>query len=211
MLIKSELIQIIDTRQDFEPADRIAGGGPEPPRREEQNKAERERQAALKEAYEKGFAEGVKAGIESEKARSASAVAASSTALRELATLRKKTLERVEPEILDLAVSIAEKIIQREVSAGRDVFVGVLKSAVRDILDREGIRIKLNPKDYQYVMEVDPNILEGLEGIKNPEFESDAGIREGGVVVETRFGEVDARIEKQLEEVRSAMHHKVIP
>ncbi|HPL62827.1 MAG TPA: FliH/SctL family protein [Syntrophales bacterium] len=211
MLIKSELIQIIDTRQDFEPADRIAGGGPEPPRREEQNKAERERQAALKEAYEKGFAEGVKAGIESEKSRSASAVAASSTALRELATLRKKTLERVEPEILDLAVSIAEKIIQREVSAGRDVFVGVLKSAVRDILDREGIRIKLNPKDYQYVMEVDPNILEGLEGIKNPEFESDAGIREGGVVVETRFGEVDARIEKQLEEVRSAMHHKVIP
>jgi len=210
MLIKSDLIEIIDpNRQDFGTGNKIAGR-PDP-HRDDRNKAELEKQNELKESYEKGFAEGVKAGIESEKGRSASAAAAFSTALRELAMLRKKTLERAEPEILDLAVAIAEKIIHREVSAGREVFAGVLKSAVRDILDREGIRIKLNPKDYRYVMEVNPHILDGFEGIKNPAFEADPGVREGGVIIETRFGEVDARIEKQLEEIRTAMHNKVIP
>jgi flagellar biosynthesis/type III secretory pathway protein FliH len=42
------------------------------------------------------------------------------------------------------------------------------------------------------------------------EFEEDASIKRGGAIVETMFGEVDARIESQLKEIQAAMLNQQI-
>jgi flagellar assembly protein FliH len=71
------------------------------------------------------------------------------------------------------------------------------------------MKIRLNPRDFLHIMEVKHDFLQSIDGLKNVIFEEDSGIPPGGAVIETSFGEVDARLEQQLREIRIAMEAKL--
>jgi flagellar assembly protein FliH len=104
--------------------------------------------------------------------------------------------------MLGLACSIAEKVIHTEVSTNNEIVLAVLRDAVKNVVDRDGIKIRLNPDDLRFITEMNPDFLQGISGLKNMTFEGDAGIQRGGVILETISGEVDARLEQQLTEIK---------
>jgi flagellar assembly protein FliH len=163
---------------------------------------------AEKEAHAKGFAEGLRAGAENERRRLSDAMEALANSMRDLDRLRNGCLEGNEEKILDLVFSVTEKVINREISTSRDIVHGVLKNAIKQVIDKDGITIRLNPEDYRYMMEINPGIIDGFDEIRNMSIVEDSGIRQGGVVIDTSSGEVDARLDQQLHEVRKAMSGK---
>jgi len=158
-----------------------------------------------RESFNGGFSEGMQQGRELEKKEALLALRACSDLLRETATLKNNILQTVEEEVLHLAFSIARKVIHQEVTAKRDIIAEVLKSAIRNIVDREDITVRLHPEDFQYMIEIKPDFLSNFDGIRNIVFEQDSSIRRGGAILDTRFGEVDARLEQQLEEVEKGL------
>ncbi len=158
-----------------------------------------------KEAYEKGYKEGIRKGTEDEKKRLFQATESLVNTLREMDKLKKEILENNEDKILNLVFSISEKVISQEVSTNRDIIHSVLKSAIQQVLDKEGIRIRLNPEDYRYIIEVNPGFIDSFDDIRNMTIVEDNAIRMGGVVIETSSGEVDARLEQQLDEIKKAV------
>jgi len=163
---------------------------------------------AEKETYAKGFSEGLRAGAEGERRRLSEAMEALANSMRELDRLKNGCLEGHEEKILNLVFSVTEKVINREIATSRDVVHGVLKSAIKQVLDKDGITIRLNPEDYRYMMEINPGIIDGFDEIRNMSIVEDNSIRRGGVVIDTSSGEVDARLDQQLHEVRKAMSGK---
>jgi flagellar assembly protein FliH len=161
--------------------------------------------AVEQEAYAKGFSEGAKKGAEMERVNLRSTAETVSAFFKELSRLREEIFKNSEGEVLDLAFAIAEKVLHQEVSTNRSVASAVLKTAMKDVLDREGLKIRLSPLDYHHLTEVNPDAIRSLEELRNAEIETDETIGPGGVVIETLFGEVDARIDRQLNEVREAM------
>ena len=85
-----------------------------------------------------------------------------------------------------------------------DVILGVLREAVKNVLDRDRIKIRLNPRDHERVSKLTPGLIAGFEGIRSITLEADPGISAGGAVIETAFGEIDATLEQQLEEILKA-------
>jgi flagellar assembly protein FliH len=163
---------------------------------------------AEKEAYSRGFTEGLRAGAEDERRRLSETMEAIANSMRELNRLRNGCLEGNEEKILNLVFSVTEKVINREISTNRDIVHGVLKSAIKQVLDKEGIIVRLHPEDYRYMMEINPGIIDGFDDIRNMSIVEDSTIRRGGVVIDTSSGEVDARLDQQLHEVRKAMSGK---
>jgi flagellar assembly protein FliH len=157
------------------------------------------------EAYARGLTEGRKAGAEDERRRLSEAMEALANSMRELDRLKNGCLEGNQEKILNLVFSVTEKIINREISTNRDIVHGVLKSAIKQVLDKEGIIVRLHPEDYRYMMETNPGIIDGFDDIRSMSIVEDSTIRRGGVVIDTSSGEVDARLDQQLLEVRKAM------
>lgn len=155
------------------------------------------------EAHAKGHAEGLK----SQHKNMAAALEALAAATKSLPFIKKSILEKGEEQMVHLAFAIAEKIIQQEVATRKDVILGVLKGALKNVADTEGMKIRLNTQDFRYMMEVKKDFLQSFDGIRNVVFEEDSSIKRGGAVVETMFGEVDARLESQLKEIKAAMLH----
>jgi flagellar assembly protein FliH len=153
------------------------------------------------DAYQKGHADGLKAQSRDIAAK----LEVLSAVAKTIPQIKKDILEKGEQQMVKLAFAIAEKILLQEVVTRKDVMAGVLQGALKNINDTEGIKVHLHPQDFRYMMEVKKDFFQSFDGIRNMVFEEDSSVQRGGVVVETMFGEVDARLETQLKEIKAAM------
>ncbi len=167
--------------------------------------AEEKLRRVEKESYDRGF----QAGAEHQRRELAPAAESLSRLIREIGGLKQRIFTSTEKQMIRLVLAVAEKVIHREASLHADVIQHVLRDAIRNIVDREGMKIRLNPRDFLHVMEVKQDFLRSMDGLKNVIFEEDSGIPLGGAVIETSFGEVDARLEQQIGEIRIAMEAKL--
>lgn len=181
------------------------GGGP---KRSEaaalKSEYEQKLQAAGKEAYEKGFSEGLEKGADLEREKVQSALKSLAAARGDFEKARRDFIAASEKEVLDLVIAAAECVIHTEVTANRKIISSVLNAALQKILDRDGIRIKLNPDDYVYIAEHGPGDV-NPEWLRKSVLVEDGTVSRGGVVIETLFGEVDASVETQLNGLRQAL------
>jgi flagellar assembly protein FliH len=154
-----------------------------------------------KHAYDQGLA----AGVALQKEQSSSALKALSQIVCEVSALKQKLLADAEGEMVSLVVAIAEKVIYDEVSTNDQIIVNVLREAFKGVVDREGMKIHLNPQDLLVLKELKPDFLKEFSGLKNVAFEEDREIQRGGALLETLAGEVDARLEQRVKEVKGAL------
>jgi len=160
---------------------------------------------AGKQSYEQGFAEGFKEGSETKKNEAQAIVNTLHAVVEEVGSFKEKTIEASEKQLLDISFSIAERIIHQEISRDEGVILSVLKAAFRNIVERENIKIRLNPGDFKYMVEMKSDFMKSMDGVRNVFFEEDESIARGGAILETSSGEVDARISEQFKEVKAGM------
>ncbi|MBW2568190.1 MAG: hypothetical protein JRD93_05005 [Deltaproteobacteria bacterium] len=157
---------------------------------------------AAKEAYDRGFSKGVTEGINREKGELSLAAESVAKLIGELKVLKKEFLKDSEKEIIDFVFLIARSVIHKEVSTGSEVLLSVLSDAMKNVQERDGISICLNPEDCRYITEAKPDFLNSFGDIL---IEKDEEIGRGGVVIKTRFGTLDARLDQQLNKIRESL------
>lgn len=157
---------------------------------------------AEKDAYDRGFSKGLREGIDREKRKLSFAAESAEKMIGELKMLKEELMKSSEKEIIGLAFLMAEKVIHKEVSADKEVILSVLRDAIKNMRDKDGVRIRLNPEDYRYITEAKPDFLDSFGDIL---IEKDEKIGRGGAVIETHLGSVDARLDQQLNKIRESL------
>lgn len=158
---------------------------------------------AAKEAYGKGFSKGETEGINRKQKELALAAESLAKLTRELKVLKKDFLKDSEKEIIDLVFSIAGSVIHKEVKTDRDVILSVISDAMRTIQEKKNVSIRLNPEDYRYMTEAKSDFLDSFKDIL---IEKDEKIDQGGAVIKTHSGTLDARLDQQLNKIRESFH-----
>jgi len=104
------------------------------------------------------------------------------------------------PEIISkVSVMIAEKIVLTQLE-NRSIINATIKKAVQKIIGTSEILIKINPKDFELINS--NNSLNYLEkSSTKTKFEISEKISQGGCLIESEIGNVDARISSQFEEM----------
>ncbi len=168
-------------------------------------KREAELEDIKRESYEAGFASGEQAGMERGMREVEPVVDRFMTSIDEFRLVKNKIYNESEGEVIDLILAAAKKIIQTKVAIDRESVAGVIKNALKGLADRKEILIRINPKDYFHILEHRKRLFGDDINFKDVKFEEDDSIGMGGCLIESRHGEVDARIEKQLELLEKAM------
>ena len=151
-----------------------------------------------KSAYEEGFLAGEKRGRESERENVQHILDTFDNAFRELGKLKEALRSNAEKGAVELALGIAEKVISHEVSVNREILLGVVKGALDKVVEPEGIKVRVNPSDLQFINDYGCQIPGLTDNPKDVIIEGDVTISRGGCVIETGFGSIDARIENQV-------------
>ena len=170
------------------------------------NQAVQIKDQSRKEGHEAGFEEGFNKGKEEAKKELNPFFETLESLISDLTGFRKNMYDKVEREMIEMVVDLAKRFIQFEFSIRDDAVKQMIQLAVKSVLDRETMVIKINPSDKDYAESFRPELHQLFSGIKNITFEANAGVQRGGCIVETNFGVVDARIEKLDEQMERILN-----
>lgn len=163
---------------------------------------ERMAEAVEQEAYEKGFSAGERAGLEMGEQKAAVLLDRINSIIRELEETKEIILSELEPQILELAVSIARKIIIEELTVSPDTVLRIVKEAIGKIERVGKITIKINPALSELFNRLKPELYEVYPDIS---FDIDPSVSATGPLIVGPVEEVVTDIDEQLNNIREDM------
>ncbi len=175
-----------------------------PDLRSGQEKRKAELKKLESEGFEKGHAEGLARGLVAGQKEIGERLGRLDSVISELDRIKERKLEELLPEIVDLSLEIARKIIHRKIEKDRDIIVSVVREAVRKLGRDEKMTIRVNPADYETMISGLDSLREEAR-IRDITVEPAESVSPGGCYIETPSGDVDARIEEQIREIRDAI------
>ena len=146
--------------------------------------------------------EGYRAGLE----QAESDINALRAKIADFISAKKEVFEYIAPDILEISVDIAKKIIKKEVESDPQVLVNTIVDVLKTVSKSEPkINIRVKPQAVQFIKDTLPNITYeyGIDAKVN--IIADPSIEEGGCIFQTNNGIVDASIDTQLEIIKKAI------
>ena len=162
------------------------------------SRAQEEADSIKKSAFEEGYRKGLE--------QSKSDLDAFRTNLIAFMHSREDVFEYIAPDILEISVDIAKKIIKKEVESDPQVLINTIVDVLKTLSKNEPkINIKVKPQAVQFIKDTIPNITYqyGIDAKIN--IIADPSIEEGGCIFQTNNGVVDASIDTQLEIIKKAL------
>ena len=150
-----------------------------------------------KEGYEVGFSRGCE-DFDKLVGKLNSMIAA-------LVTKRKEILESSGDQIMKLVMQIAVKVVKKIVDTQKSVVIENVNEALKKVKNKTNIIIRVNLDDVDIVSHEKTEFVSKFDFIENLEVVEDINIGKGGCVIETDFGEIDARISSQLDRIEERL------
>src|SRR5579885_2251637 len=150
-----------------------------------------------REAYERGFRDGEQRGRLAFDAKASSLQSGIAQALSAFGKEREQYFNRIEIEVVQLALAIARKILHRESQIDPLLLTGLVHVALEKLDAGTRTRLRANPADIHFWNEY----FAQHGGDKSPELIGDPALKHGECALETEVGSTQISLETQLKEI----------
>ena len=165
---------------------------------------EKESRARAEIAYKEGFTAGKVEGYKEGQASVQDAV----EIIRKLAKSIEHSLDIVwkkcREHSIELTMIIARRIVGTIADQHDDLARRLAARCMTLARDQIRVKILVNPEDAEIVRQAEAELMSLAEGVKDIEIAERTSISRGGVVIETDSGQIDAKLEEQLDAVVTA-------
>ncbi|MBU9720318.1 MULTISPECIES: flagellar assembly protein FliH [Bacillaceae] len=120
-----------------------------------------------------------------------------------------KHIEDSEEEMLELAIKLAKKIIGNTFNETNEAWVHLLREAVMEIRGQEEVRIYVNPHWYELTLQHLDELKQLALHTNKLYIYPDNTLSESSCIIETPFGQVDASLDSQLNEMKRVLVSKL--
>lgn len=146
--------------------------------------------------------EGYRAGIEQAEVD----ISALRAKIADFVSAKKEVFEYIAPDILEISVDIARKIIKKEVEQDPQIILDSIVEVMRTISKEESrITVKVNPLQVDLVKTELPEYISSMGVDAKITVLADDTVEEGGCILNTNNGIVDASLDTQLDIIREAL------
>ncbi|MEK2646815.1 FliH/SctL family protein [Bdellovibrio sp. BCCA] len=158
-------------------------------------------EGAYKEAYNLGLEEGRREAFEAVSAEIAERMQTLDTLLNTIKDMKTEMASFNEAHLVQLAFRMAARLAKAELKGNNEAMVQILRDAVSLSQDEENITVHVSQSQFEFLEELKKETGREFEFAKRIRFEPNQEISDGGCIVETNYGEVDARIEQRIEQL----------
>jgi flagellar assembly protein FliH len=120
---------------------------------------------------------------------------------REWSTMRTMMSESV----VRMSVVVAEHILKKEINKDKSVVINQVKEALRHVAGVEHIKLRIHPEDEVLIRGARTQFMAQSDSIRDIVIEPDVNIQQGGCILESDSGNVDATIETQLKKIQDLL------
>lgn len=152
------------------------------------------KESAAKEGYQKGL-EDAKQDIADVK-----------VSIKKFFEAKQQIFDYIAPNILDISVDIAQKIIKKEIEQDPNIIIDNIAAILKTLSkDENRVTLKVNPIQVDILKQTIPDIMTDIGSEAKIVVVPDETVLEGGCMVVTTNGIIDATIETQLSIISEAL------
>lgn len=159
-----------------------------------------------REAYERGFEAGEKAGLAMGEEKAKILLSRIEASLEEVVSLRKRILRELQEDVIELAVTMARQIILRELHTEPETLFNMAKEALMRIERSGQITIKINPSLYNLFLRLRPELQSLHDDIV---FDVDPSIPSLGTLIIGPEEEVSTDIDEQMRNLIKELNERI--
>ena len=127
-------------------------------------------------------------------------------ALSDFYSYKNKMLEEVSKDVLDIALEISQKIIKKESNADKTILLNLIVDIFNNNISKENkVTLRAGIGDADYLKQNTEQIVKLTQTEAKINVIEDPKIIDGGVIVETNNGIVDASFKTQFELLKEAL------
>ena len=169
----------------------------------EQMVAEAQNQVAAieEEARKKGEDAGREEGYEEGKKEAQRLVERLHVIIDKAIEKREEMISEAETQMIDLVLLISRKVIKVISENQKNVVVNNIVQALRKLKSRGDVAVRVNLADLDLATDHTRDFMKMVENVKSITILEDTSVDPGGCIIETDFGQIDARITSQLKEI----------
>ena len=152
------------------------------------------KESAVKEGYEEGMNQ-AKADIENLR-----------NSLSAFVSAKQEVFDYIAPDILEISVDIAKKIIKKEIQQDPTIILENIVDLLKTLSKEETrVTLRVNPEQAVLIKQKIPEVVEMAGSEAKINVISDENISYGGCMVTTTNGIIDATIETQMSIISEAL------
>ncbi len=163
------------------------------------------RSQVTKDAYQEGLTTGKKDAQKEILASAKPMLDTFQKLLLELEGMKYSAFKSNEDFLIRLIYRVAKAVILREIKEDKDYIVRLVTQMLERIGTRENIKIFLGSEVYSAATTLKEDLAQTLGQLKNITIELDPKVQGQGCFIETEFGEIDATIEVQLQNIAQSL------
>lgn len=167
------------------------------------------RDAELDAARREGYAAGYAEGIEAADRDMAGLLATSEAIAANVAREREDLLVQAEGEIVSLALAIAQRLVNASLDVDPALVVDVCRGAMRKAFQRDTLVVLAHPDDLAMLRAAGPAMAQELGGIHQLDFVEERRLERGSVIVRTPAGEIDGTLGGKSTKVEESLRELV--
>lgn len=170
-----------------------------------QNESESIKDAAYKEGYAKGYDEGFEKSFADGNNDLTKLNEKLKKILAETINKRNEIIDTAEAQLIEVAILIAKRVVKMLTEKDKGIVIRNIQEALRRIKGRTKITIRVNIDDLEISARHKDEFYQMLDKIEGVTVLEDPNVDVGGCMIETDFGDIDARINTQLNEIETAI------
>ncbi|HUX21858.1 MAG TPA: flagellar assembly protein FliH [Spirochaetia bacterium] len=168
---------------------------------EERKGLDGQREDILEAARKEGLSQGREEGFEGGKAEVERLIELLHNIINTAIAKRTEIIEESETQLVNLVLLIAKKVVKVISENQKNVVVNNVIQALRKMKTRGDVAIKVNLADVKLTSEHIKDFMRMVENVRSVTVLEDSTVDPGGCLIETDFGQIDARISSQLHEI----------
>ena len=162
-------------------------------------------EAARRQGYEQGYAKGLAAAEQAVRQEYGQMLAQARTILESAARDKQAIIQEAEPFLVELATAIAGKIIGKQLTIEPAWTIDLIRSVLARRREQGTIVLRVSPAQYSFVCDARETLLQSIDSQAELIIVADSAVEDHGCIVRSNLGSLDARIDTQLKEIRSAL------
>jgi flagellar assembly protein FliH len=177
----------------------------------EQRQNDQELQSQLKEeGFQRGYQEGLQQAEAELRQQYDGMLQEASQILDQAYLLKQQIIQESEPFLIELSCSIAEKIVERQLTVESEWVVELIQNVLARRREKGIITLCVAPTHFSNIQDAREELLLHIDSQAELQIIPDPSVHDHGCVVRSSFGSIDARIDTQLKEIKNALQHLAV-
>ncbi|MDO7905834.1 FliH/SctL family protein [Paenibacillus sp. JX-17] len=163
-------------------------------------------QEALKaEGYQQGYEEGRQMAEQEMQQQLEQVMGEAQQVLQQSYEAKEQLIQEAEPFLVELSCSIAEKVIEKQLSIEEDYMIELIRKSLARKREQGTIVLCVSPAHFSFVHAAREELTLAIDSQADLQILPDATVKDRGCVIRSSFGSVDARIDTQLTEIKKEL------